>query len=42
MHENDAIVTRLLDDAEFRQPASEVLAGEVCEAVGVPAGEPSA
>ena len=42
MGENDAIVTRYLDDAEFQQTASEVLAREVYEAVGEPAGEPSA
>ena len=42
MGENDAIVTRFLDDAEFQQTASEVLAREVYEAVGEPAGEPSA
>ena len=41
MGENDAIVTRFLDDAEFQQTASEVLAREVYEAVGEPAGEPS-
>ena len=40
MGENDAIVTRYLDDAEFQQTASEVLAREVYEAVGEPAGEP--
>ena len=39
MGENDAIVTRFLDDAEFQQTASEVLAREVYEAVGEPAGE---
>ena len=42
MGENDAIVTRYLDDAEFQQTASEVLAREVYEAVGEPAGESSA
>ena len=42
MAENDALVTRFLDDAEFQQTASEVLAREVYEAVGEPAGEPSA
>ena len=36
MGENDAIVTRYLDDAEFQQTASEVLAREVYEAVGEP------
>ena len=41
MGENDAIVTRFLDDADFQQTASEVLAREVYEAVGEPAGEPS-
>ena len=41
MGENDAIVTRFLDDAEFQQTASEVLAREVYEAVGEPAREPS-
>ena len=40
MGENDAIVTRFLDDADFQQTASEVLAREVYEAVGEPAGEP--
>ena len=40
MGENDAIVTRYLDDAEFQQTASEVLAREVYEAVGEPAAEP--
>ena len=40
MAENDAIVTRFLDDADFQQTASEVLAREVYEAVGEPAGEP--
>ena len=39
MGENDAIVTRFLDDAEFQQTASEVLAREVYEAVGEPAGK---
>ena len=38
MNENDAIVTRFLDDAEFQQTASEVLAREVYRAVGDPAG----
>ena len=42
MGENDAIVTRYLDDAEFQQTASEVLAREVYEAVGEPQGEASA
>ena len=42
MAENDALVTRFLDDAEFQQIASEVLAREVYAAVGEPAGEPSA
>ena len=42
MGENDAIVTRFLDDAEFQQTASEVLAREVYEAVGDPAVEPRA
>ena len=42
MGENDAIVTRFLDDAEFQQSASDVLAREVYEAVGEPAAEPSA
>ena len=42
MGENDAIVTRYLDDAEFQQTASEVLAREVYEAVGEPADEPGA
>ena len=41
MGENDAIVTRYLDDADFQQTASEVLAREVYKAVGEPAGEPS-
>ena len=39
MGENDAIVTRFLDDADFQQTASDVLAREVYEAVGEPAGE---
>ena len=38
MGENDAIVTRFLDDADFQQTASEVLAREVYEAVGGPRG----
>ncbi len=38
MGENDAIVTRYLDDAEFQQTASEVLAREVYAAVGEPGG----
>ena len=42
MAENDALVTRFLDDAEFQQIASEVLAREIFAAVGEPAGEPSA
>ena len=42
MAENDAIVTRFLDDAEFQQIASEVLAREIFAAVAEPAGEPSA
>ncbi len=42
MGENDAIVTRYLDDADFQQTASEVLAREVYEAVGDPAVEPRA
>ena len=42
MGENDAIVTRFLDDAEFQQIASEVLAREIFAAVAEPAGEPSA
>ena len=42
MGENDAIVTRFLDDAEFQQIASEVLAREIFAAVGETAGEPSA
>ena len=42
MAENDALVTRYLDDAEFQQIASEVLAREIFAAVGEPAGEPSA
>ena len=41
MGENDALVTRYLDDAEFQQTASDVLAREVYEAVGEPAGEPN-
>ena len=41
MGENDAIVTRYLDDADFQQIAAEVLAREVYEAVGEPAGEPN-
>ena len=40
MGENDEIVKRYLDDAEFQQTASEVLAREVYQAVGEPAGEP--
>ena len=40
MGENDTIVTRFLDDADFQQTASEVLAREVYEAVAEPAGEP--
>ena len=36
MGENDAIVTRFLDDAEFQQTASEVLAREIFAAVGEP------
>ncbi|MCY4614776.1 MAG: DEAD/DEAH box helicase family protein, partial [Chloroflexi bacterium] len=40
MGENDAIVTRFLDDADFQQTASEVLALEVYEAVGRPARQP--
>ena len=40
MGENDAIVTRFLDDAEFQEIASEVLAREIFAAVGEPAGEP--
>ena len=39
MGENDVIVTRFLDDAEFQQTASDVLAREVYEAVGEPAAE---
>ena len=42
MGENDAIVTRFLDDADFQQIASEVLAREIFAAVAEPAGEPSA
>ena len=42
MGENDEIVRRYLDDAEFQQTASDVLAREVYEAVGEPAGEPGA
>ena len=42
MAENDALVTRFLDDAEFQQIASEVLAREIFAAVAEPAGEPSA
>ena len=42
MGENDAIVTRYLDDAEFQQTASEVLARDVYEAVGELPGEPGA
>ena len=41
MGENDEIVRRYLDDAEFQQTASEVLAREVYDAVGEQAGEPS-
>lgn len=41
MGENDEIVRRYLDDAEFQQTASEVLAREVYEAVEELAGEPS-
>ncbi len=40
MGENDAIVTRYLDDAEFQQLASEALAHGVYEAVGAPEGDP--
>ena len=40
MGENDEIVRRYLDDAEFQQAASEVLAREVYDAVGEPADEP--
>ena len=36
MGENDAIVTRFLDDAEFQEIASEVLAREIFAAVGEP------
>ena len=42
MAENDALVTRFLDDAEFQQIASEVLAREIFAAVGEPVGERSA
>ena len=34
MGENDAIVTHFLDDAEFQEIASEVLAREIFAAVG--------
>ena len=37
MAENDALVTRFLDDAEFQQIASEVLAREIFAAVAEPA-----
>ena len=36
MAENDALVTRFLDDAEFQEIASEVLAREIFAAVGEP------
>ena len=40
MGENDAIVTRYLDDAEFQQLASEALAREIFAAVAERASEP--
>ena len=42
MGENDAIVTRFLDDADFQEIVSEGLAREIFAAVAEPAGEPSA
>ncbi len=42
MGENDAIVTRYLDDADFQEIASEVLAREIFAAVAEPAGGPNA
>ena len=40
MGENDAIVTRYLDDAEFQQLASEALARDIFAAVAERASEP--
>ena len=40
--ENDAIVTRFLDEADFQEIVSEGLAREIFAAVAEPAGEPSA
>ena len=39
MGENDALATRYLDDAEFQQIASEVLAREIFAAVAEPVSQ---
>ena len=39
MAENDALVTRFLDDGDFQEIASDVLAREIFEEIGHSAGE---
>ena len=39
MGDNDALVTRYLDDAEFQQIASDVLAREIFAAVAEPVSQ---